>query len=288
VVDSVVGDASIVGAQDMTRTKQSVVVGVDGSESSLQAALWAASEADRLSVPLHLVLVNNDPAREPYAKEVVHDISNRCRQAASELEITDEVTYGHPAEELVHRSASARLVVVGSRGQGAFRETLLGSTSAAVATHASSPVVVVPADGAVTSGPVVAGVDDSPGCRPALQYAFDAAKHRRSELVAVQALPNAYFIPGPYDHPDRDELLAHAEQRLSEQVSAFTRAYPEVAVRQLVSNIPPVQALREAAQHAQLLVVGHRGRGGFAGLLVGSVARGILHHAPCPVAVVPG
>ncbi|MBB5157512.1 universal stress protein [Saccharopolyspora phatthalungensis] len=272
----------------MTRTKQSVVVGVDGSESSLQAALWAAAEADRLSVPLHLIVINNDPSRDPYAKKVVADFSNRCRHAAGGIEITEEVVYGHPAEELVHRSASARLVVVGSRGQGAFRETLLGSTSAAVATHASSPVVVVPGGGTATSGPVVAGVDDSPGCRPALQYAFDAAKHRHSELVAVQALPNAYFIPGPYEHPDRDELLDLAQRGLAEQVSTFTGDYPEVAVRQVVSNIAPVQALLEAAQHAQLLVVGHRGRGGFAGLLVGSVARGVLHHAPCPVAVVPG
>ncbi|QIZ38686.1 universal stress protein [Saccharopolyspora sp. ASAGF58] len=272
----------------MARTKQSVVVGVDGSESSLEAALWAAAEAERLLLPLRVVLVNNDPTRDPFAKEVVRDIGNTCRRAVSDLEVSEEVTNGHPAEELVHRSASARLIVVGSRGQGAFRETLLGSTSAAVATHASSPVVVVPAPGAATSGPVVVGVDDSTGSRKALRYAFDAADRRRSELVAVQALPNAYFIPGPYDHPDRDELVANAKKRLAEQVSAWTESYPEVVVRQIVSNIPPAQVLREAAQHAQLLVVGHRGLGGFPGLLVGSVARGVLHHPPCPVAVVPG
>ncbi|SDX75224.1 Nucleotide-binding universal stress protein, UspA family [Saccharopolyspora shandongensis] len=272
----------------MTRAKQSVVVGVDGSESSLQAALWAAAEAERLSVPLRVVLINNDPTRDPFAEEVVRDIADSCRRAVGELEITEEVAPGHPAEELVHRSASARLVVVGSRGQGAFRETLLGSISAAVATHASSPVVVVPGHDTATSGPVVVGVDDSTGSRKALRYAFDAADRRRSELVAVQALPNAYFIPGPYDHPDRDELLASAEKRLAEQVSACTDSYPQVVVRQVVSNIPPVRALREAAQHAQLLVVGHRGLGGFSGLLVGSVARGVLHHPPCPVAVVPG
>ncbi|SDZ17284.1 Nucleotide-binding universal stress protein, UspA family [Saccharopolyspora shandongensis] len=272
----------------MTRAKQPIVAGVDGSESSMQAALWAAGEAQLLSAPLLLVLVNNDPIRKPYAEEVVRDIGSRCQEAVTELEISEEVTYGHPAEELVHRSASARLVVVGSRGQGAFRDTLLGSTSAAVATHASSPVVVVPSDSADLPGPVVAGVDGSPGCRPALRFAFEIANRRRSELVALQALPNAYFIPGPYDHPDRDELLAHAKQQLTEQLSPLTASYPEVVVRQVVSNIPPVQALHEAAEHAQLLVVGHRGRGGFTGLLIGSVARGVLHHAPCPVAVVPG
>lgn len=272
----------------MTRAKRLLVAGVDGSESSMQAALWAAGEAQLLSAPLILVLVNNDPTRKPYAEEVVHDIRNRCQESVSELEISEEVTYGHPAEELVHRSASAQLVVVGSRGQGAFRDALLGSTSAAVATHASSPVVVVPGGGADLPGPVVAGVDDSPGCQPALRFAFDAANRRRSELVALQALPNAYFIPGPYDHPDRDELLAHAKKRLAEQLSTLAGSFPDVVVRQVVSNIPPVQALHEAAEHAQLLVLGHRGGGGFTGLLVGSVARGVLHHAPCPVAVVPG
>ncbi|MER7078490.1 universal stress protein [Saccharopolyspora kobensis] len=272
----------------MARTKQSVVVGVDGSESSLRAALWAADEAVRLSAPLHLVLVNNDPAREPHAKAVVHDISSSCRQAVPELEITDEVGPGHPAEELVHRSASALLVVVGSRGQGAFRETLLGSTSAAVATHASTPVVVVPGAPSPESGPVVVGTDGSTGSRAALRFAFEAAARRHGELVAVQALPNAYFIPGPYDHPDRDELVAAANQNLADQVSIWAGNFPDVPVRRVVSNVPPVQALREAACQAQLLVVGHRGLGGFTGLLVGSVARGVLHHAPCPVAVVPG
>lgn len=272
----------------MTRTEQSVLVGVDGSASSAQAALWAAAEAVLLAVPLHLVLVNDDPAREAHAWTVVRDIRNSCQQAVDELEILDEVRLGHPAEELVRQSASARLIVVGSRGQGAFRETLLGSTSAAVAIHASCPVVVVPVSEPPESGEVVVGVDGSADSRAALRFAFECASRYRSELVAVQSLPTAQFIPGPYDHPDRDELLALAKQELAAHVSAWTADFPSVVVRQVVSNVPPVRALRDAARQARLLVVGHRGVGGFTGLLLGSVARGVLHHAPCPVAVVPG
>ncbi|RRO14084.1 universal stress protein [Saccharopolyspora rhizosphaerae] len=272
----------------MERAEQSIVVGVDGSNSSAQAAVWAAAEAVRLAAPLHLVLVNNEPDRESHAKEVVHDISNSCRQIAGELEITEEVRSGHPAGELVHRSAAARLIVVGSRGQGAFRTTLLGSTSTAVATHASCPVVVVPGTELPQSGPVVVGIDGSTESHHAIHFAFDAAMRFNSELVAVHAFPDASFIPGPYDHPDRDELLASARSSLEAQVSPWAEDFPEVVVHLVVSNIPPVQALRDAARQAQLLVVGHRGTGGFTGLLLGSIARGALNHALCPVAVVPG
>lgn len=272
----------------MERTEQSVVVGVDGSDSSAHAALWAVGEAVRLAVPLRLLLVNNDPIREAHAEAVVRDIANTCQRQADELEIAEEVGHGQPAEELVRRSTSAPLVVVGSRGQGAFRATLLGSTSAAVAAHSTCPTVVVPGTAPPASGPVVVGVDGSSGSRAAIRFAFEAASHRHVELVAVQALSTAYFIPGPYDHPDRDELLASAERELDAQVSTWSGDFPNVRSSRYVSNVPPVQALSEAARQAQLLVVGRRGEGGFTGLLQGSVSRGVLHHPPCPVAVVPG
>lgn len=269
----------------MARTKQSVVVGVDGSESSAQAALWAADEAARLAVPLHLVAVNDDPAREPFAKQAVRDIAERCHRERPELTITDEVAVGHPAEELVRRSDSAQLVVVGSRGHGVFRDVLLGAISTSVAAHARSPVVVVRGD-AATSGPVVVGVDNSPSSHVAVHYAFDAANRRHTGLVAVQALPDAFFTAGTYPVPDRQEIQNRADLHLAEQLSGMCADYPDVTVRREVANQHPVAKLCEAARQAQLLVVGHRGRGGFAGLLLGSVASGVLHHAPCPVAVI--
>ncbi|MGW3470810.1 universal stress protein [Saccharopolyspora sp. NPDC000995] len=270
----------------MPREKQSVVVGVDGSEPSARAALWATAEAGRLGIPLHLLLVSDDPAREPQAEETMQEIADRCRLTMPTLELVTEVGFGHPAEELVHRSDAARLIVVGSHGHGAFHDALLGSISAAVATHAKCPVVLMRGAGTVTTGPVIVGVDDSPGSKAALHYAFDAANRRRCDLVAVQALPDAHFIPGPSAHPDRDEPQGQAEAHLAEQLAGWAADYPDVAVHQAITNEHPVQALCEAAQHAQLLVVGHRGHGGFAGLLLGSVARGVLHHAPCPVAVI--
>ncbi|MEV5536422.1 universal stress protein [Saccharopolyspora shandongensis] len=269
----------------MTSAKQSVVVGVDGSESSAQAALWAAAEAARLGVPAHLVVVNDDPAREGFAKQAVRDVAERCHRERPGAAITDEVVTGHPAEELVRRSDGAQLMVVGSRGHGVFRDALLGAISISVAAHARCPVVVVRGD-AAASGPVVVGIDNSEANRIAVHYAFGAANRRHTGLLAVQALPDAYFTAGTYPVPDRQEIQNRAELHLSEQLSGWCADYPDVTVRREVANEHPVPTLCEAARRAQLLVVGHRGRGGFAGLLLGSVANGVLHHAPCPVAVV--
>ncbi|KAA5834219.1 universal stress protein [Saccharopolyspora hirsuta] len=266
----------------MTR---SVVVGVDGSPPSARAALWAGTEAARAGWPLHLVLVNDDPTRADHAERTVEDLVERCRRARPELPVTGEVADGHPARELVHRSETARLLVVGSRGHGAFREVLLGSISTTVAAHARCPVAVV--RGAPrNSGPVAVGVDDSPGSQVALRHAFDCATRRRAELVAVQALPDAYFTADVYPPLDPQEIRTRADLHLAEQLAGWCAEHPDVPVHRRVANQHPVAALCSAAESAQLLVVGHRGRGGFAGLLLGSVANGVLHHAPCPVAVV--
>ncbi|GAA2795110.1 universal stress protein [Saccharopolyspora taberi] len=262
----------------------SAVAGVDGSEQSVLAARWAAREADLRGLPLHLLLVNDDPARAPHCESALADATRACHEVAPELTVTAEITFGHPIEELVHISAHAPLLVVGSRGRGGFLDAVLGSVSSAVATHGECPVVVVrnPAD----TGPVVVGVDNSRGSRFALAFAFDAAARRATGLVAVQALPDAYFHPGPFPHPDRDELRDSADRHLAEQLAGWSEQYPDVPVSRAATNEHPVAALREAAEGAQLLVVGHRGRGGFTGMLLGSVASGVLHHSPCPVAVV--
>ncbi|MER7013706.1 universal stress protein [Saccharopolyspora sp. NPDC000359] len=263
----------------------SVVAGVDGSPPSGRAALWAATEAARGGWPLHLVLVNDDPARADQAEQTLAELVERCRLARPELVLTGEVTEGHPARDLVHRSEQAQLLVVGSRGYGAFREVLVGAISTTVATHARCPVVVV-RGAARANGPVVVGVDDSPGSQVALRHAFDCAARRRAELIAVQALPDAYFTADVYPPLDPPEIRTRADLHLAEQLAGWCAEHPDVPVHRRVANQHPVTALCGAAESAQLLVVGHRGRGGFAGLLLGSVANGVLHHAPCPVAVV--
>lgn len=266
-----------------------VVAGVDGSRQSLQAALWAAAEARRQQASLHLVIANDDPLRAEYTKRAVREAAQACHQQAPELDVTDEIATGRPADVLVGRSKQARVIVVGSRGGGGFTDALLGSVSSAVAAHGECPVVVVRGS-SPTTGPVVVGVDDSPGSQAALRFGLQAADQRTAEVIALQTWHDERFglaAPGPLSPEDREQFQRQIERSLAQQVAQGSADFPNVRPRTLVHQGHPVAALSDASRDAQLLVVGHRGRGGFQGLFMGSVAFGVLHHAHCPVAVVP-
>lgn len=269
----------------MTST-HAVVAGVDGSSQSCEAARWAAAEAHQRHAPLHLVIINEDPARTEYAEKAVRQVAEDCRKQAPELEVTEEVATGHPIDELLRCCKTAQLMVVGSQGHGGFTDALLGSVSSAVATHGECPVVVL-RGGAVSTGPVVVGVDDSPGSTAALGFGFQAAARRDTELVAVQVWHEEGLLSAPLPPEDRDQVQQQVERSLADRITQWSERYPKVPTRTVVCRAHPVAALTDAARDAQLLVVGHRGRGGFTGLFLGSVASGVLHHAQSPVAVVP-
>ncbi|WP_184729342.1 universal stress protein [Saccharopolyspora phatthalungensis] len=270
----------------MATPDQPVVVGVDGSESSGKAAFWAAAEASRRNAALQLVIVNDDPARVDYAEQAVHKIAAKCRVQTPEVELTAEVAPGHPVEELLRRSATAQLVVLGARGHGGFTDALLGGVSTGVATHASCPVVIVRKDIPTTVGPVVVGVDDSPCSQEALRFAFAAAARLGTDLVVMQAWHEEGLLAVPLTPPDRERVQRDIEHSLAKQTASLREQNPKVRTREVAQRGHPVAALTDAARDARLLVVGHRGGGGFDGLFLGSVAAGVLHHAPCPVAVV--
>ncbi|WP_253775195.1 universal stress protein [Goodfellowiella coeruleoviolacea] len=265
-----------------------VVVGVDGSAPAVAAALWAAAEAELRQAPLVVLVVNDDPEREDHATSAAHEAADQCRQRSPGVDVVEEVVHGHVVEELLARSARSQLVVLGSRGRGGFASMLLGSVSTSVASHAHCPVVVVRGGGKAT-GPVVVGVDDSPASDAALEFAFGMAAEHRASLVAVQAWQEAAFGFTFIDTtplPDWDVVGQRIATHLAEKLAAWHQQYPAVHTLVLDRRSHPVVALTDVAQAARLLVVGHRGRGGFAGMLLGSVAHGVLHHAACPVAVV--
>ncbi|WP_211840731.1 universal stress protein [Saccharopolyspora hirsuta] len=270
----------------MVVPEQPVLAGVDGSEGSVKAAYWAAAEASRRNAGLQLLIVNDDPARADHAEQAVRKIAAKCRVHTPEVVVTAEVATGHPVEELVRRSARAQLVVLGARGHGGFADALLGGVSTGVATHAACPVIVVRKNIPTTVGPVVVGVDESPCSQQALRFAYAAAARLHAELVILQVWHEEGLLAVPLAPGDRDRVQHEIEQALVKQTAPLREQYPQVATREVVQRGHPVSVLTDSARDARLLVVGHRGSGGFDGLFLGSVAAGVLHHATCPVAVV--
>lgn len=286
-----------------------IVVGVDGSDGSWTALRWAARfAADRgreLEILHGMDAVGNDWVLGDYevvipsvldvirqqGQDVVARAERVARSVAPELRISSRATTDTGKQLLIEHSAEAYAVVLGATGNaGTF--THLGSTLLAVTAHARGAVVVVrpdpDADGAVhTSGPVVVGVDGSPVGDAAIEAAVTEAAERDVELVAVHVWSD--WDSGRFaGHTHRAEAELDNIERavLAERVAGWQEKFPEVRVARKVEVSAPASHLLSWSNVAQLLVVGSRGRGGFAGMLLGSTANTLVQHASCPVMVV--
>lgn len=290
-----------------TTTHRTVVVGYDGSPASEAAVTWAAEEATRRHAPLRLVhalalaivrrpigpavMLRIDPIRHA-AERLLDATCQRVRSAHPELKIDAVATVADPAPVLLHEATHAGLLVIGSRGLGEFRDLAAGSVMAHVATHAPCPVVVVPASwdaGRKDPPEVVVGVDGSQNSMATVDFAFEQAQATTASLTAVLAWRDPVWT-GPGDQLplvyDQHQLEQESAAVLAESIAGHTDKYPDIPVTERLVRGHADDVLVEAARSAQLLVVGSRGRGAFRGLLLGSVSRSLLHHAPCPVAVV--
>ncbi|MGI5373077.1 universal stress protein [Streptomyces sp. CA-251387] len=284
-----------------------VVVGVDGSPSSLAAVEVAAREAGLRGVALRLVHAFGWPAAhipaggrfwEPSGAGVrelidgtLAEAERRAHALAPRTEIQREVVVGEPLTVLEIESRTASLAVVGSRGHSRFGALLLGSTAGHLAAHAACPVLVV--RGTPQPGrPVLVAVDGSPASRGAVEFAFAQASLHGVDLLALHAwstrTERAYDAPAdpPFVTYDEERLRDEEERVLAEALGGLREKYPDVAVDRRLVRGRIRHTLIEASADAGLVVVGARGHGGFAGLLLGSVSQALLHHAHCPVAVV--
>jgi nucleotide-binding universal stress UspA family protein len=291
----------------MSDERRAIVVGVDGSKSSLEAVRWAAAEAASRRIPLRLVTVfgrwNGYGPRpgwtdidEAVARNATRYLASGCaaaRKVEPELSIDLEKREGHPAATLIEEAARASLLVVGHQGWGSWLSRWGGSVAIRTAAAAACPVVVVaktaPAVTSTTHRPVLLGVDGSELSEAAIAFAFEHADRHDVSLIATHCWLDQVYAGEVGALIDWEAVRVHEEAVLAQRLAGWAEKYPNVPVRRIVLRDAPGHALVEHSAEAGLLVVGSHGRGGVTGTLLGSVSLAAIRHAQSPVAVVrPG
>ena len=280
-----------------------IIVGVDGSPNSLAALRWAHQEAalrnDSLVALFAWGFVPPGHAGDGHTFDTGYGPGEAeaalAAAVAGSLDRSTDVDLRTvcevPVRALRAAAAGADMLVVGARGVGGFRGLLLGSVSGQCLHHAPAPLAIVRPDPAGTSaagGRIVVGLDASPSAGRALDWAADEALRRSTDLEVVHAWDAFYPVPGPgAGYPvmiaaAEDQARCTLDKLLAEHGLA---ARGTVRARTVQGAVAPV--LLEAAVGADMVVLGTRGHGGFAGLVLGSVTHHLAHHAPCTVVVVP-
>lgn len=290
----------------------SIVVGYDVSRESDLAIDWAIDHAQR--VEGHLLVLHVGPSRPGqgvspdgvfgWQADSALDESmvtlpgvGRAKAALGEDAVAVEFSTGSAPGRLVEASQTADLIVVGSHGHGYLLSGLIGSTAYAVIAHAHCPVAVIraprDAEAAARPGPdraVVVGVEESDQHAAILDAATAFALRCKAPLKLVRVTP----APAVAEYPPLGEVttqvgvdVLRAERDLLQRTADEVRArYPDLPIETSHAEGAVGRILADYARDAGLVVVGSRGRGGFAGLLLGSVSRSLIHHAECPVLVV--
>ncbi len=298
---------------DLTQISGEVIVGIDGSEQSYGALIWAVAEAKRRGVSVRLVtayslpvftgtgfdagysVVDEEALRDGVAQILDEAVS---RVGETDVELRATVETGDATGVLLELSKRAELMVVGSRSHGGFLGRLLGTVSTSLPAHSHCPTVAVPASygekidkdrSLLERGlPVVVGSDGSEQARLAILKAADEAHRRGVKLTLVNALAPytgaLNWVPSAVDFEAMYREIADLQRKAAQWVRGF---YPELEIEFKLIDGSPVQVLLEAGKDADLLIVGTRGRGGVAGMLMGSTSQGVMHNTQVPVMIVP-
>ncbi len=283
--------------------KPVIHVGVDGAWRETGALEWALQESLLRQESLQVVHVIDEKLRhvpgwegdavDDASMELVNDVQKYLDESPDAQDNEADLMVGPPARKLTQAAADSRMLIVGRRGLGTFKRLLIGSTSEAVVAQATVPVVVVPEHWKQSdhAGPVLVAVDSDAENLAVMEFAVADATARGLpiRLVHVWDLPAMYSWDAIDVAGVSAELAEDAEQRFEKVAAEWRQKYPgrsfEVEVRRghLLDGI--ITAAEDS--DAQLLVLGTRHPTRMASFLLGSVTRGVLHHATCPLAIVP-
>jgi len=274
------------------RTEQlGVVVGVDGSDTGLNAVRWAVTEARLRGLPLQLLhaapySVGGDAPGQHRAHDILARAYTVAYRADHTLSVTTCRTEQAATPSLLNAARHAELLVVGMRGGDQPQEILIGSVALDVSQHSPCPVAVVRGHHpAPVDGPVLVGVDHPATDASALTVAFADAQRHGARVVVLHARHGVA--------PFRAHLTGHAEaarvagwEELVDALTPWSERFPDVPVELAIVPGQPTNALLAAAVHARLVVLGTRGRSAPARTLFGSTSRALLRRSPVPVVVV--
>lgn len=288
-------------------TASPLVAGVDGSDPSLRAVDWAVDEAARHGRPLrlvHAVLWERYEGARPSpapprssaratAEHIVATAAERARRRNPGVEVSTAILPEEAAHALLREAGTAWLLVTGSRGRGELKGLLLGSVGLTVAARAHCPVVVVRGDTAGLAGTherILLGAGDPVTSREAVRFAFREAEARACVLDAVRAWRCPVLETTGHPAPPGEPVCHHeagACAALDELLGEAMTGSPGVRVRRATVEGPAAKVLVLRSAAADLAIVGARRRKGHFGLQLGRVSHALLHHARCPVTVVP-
>jgi len=287
-------------------TAKPIVAGTDGSEESLRAVGWAARQAVLHGAGLRIVSAaalppvigfQVRPERDVVARLIRTErdralavAAARAAEMAPGLLIDTDPLAGRPAQAVTDSGSGASMLVLGSRGIGAFSAMALGSVSWYAAAHASCPVVVVRDETAGVHRQVGIGVGDLDHCANSLTFAFEEAALRKAGLMAIHASHVPQFgisrAGTASPAPGADAVETEAARQLERLLDKWRKKYPDVPVSQDVVRGHPGRALVGLSARADLVVIGRHARHcGLQG--PGSVRHAVLNHALGPIAVVP-
>lgn len=295
----------------MTEVSRAVVVGYDGSGEARTALDWAALHAARERRGLLVLFASGGPGggtpeiEGPARRKVVQGAADAIASAGVErahvmapgIAVRPHTSRQGAAAALQEVSEGATLVVVGDRHHRRMSSVPEGSVAFAVAAHAHGPVVLVPAGSEVTPGPqhpVVVGVDGSSGSDLATQWGADLAASTRADLMLASGWHapqgdhwrRAYLVDDQWRHEDTERARHGAARHVAHARGLARRSHPDLMIREHVVEGRADTLLTNDSTRAAVVVVGARGQGDLATMLLGSVARGVMHRSHCPVAVI--